>query len=349
MRPPRRRGSSRLPRGLHEAKRADGSTYFYTRVCVDGEDRRIVHDTDNLHEACARHHTLQARGVSVKSGALVADAWRRWVELDIGTRWAARGRRLVEVRFETHVDPLLGRRRVSELTGDDSRRLAKRLAASGLAPLTQAHVLTHWSRFGRWLEGEGYTHRSPVPSGLRPRVQVKPPDPLTDEEVAKVVDPALVGEVHAFVNRLNRATGLRWSDLVRVQASDLKPDGWLVLTCSKTGKVLRVPLGGMDPDLAGEIRGRVGRLVPFAKASAGTFNRVVQRRSGVERFSTYRLRDTFACGWLNRGGSLTDLQRVLGHADPTTTMRYGRPSDARIMSEAKRIGTAARVVREAQR
>ena len=158
-----------------------------------------------------------------------------------------------------------------------------------------------------------------------------------------------VGGVHGFAIRLMLATGLRWSDLVRAQRSDLTQDGWLALACSKTGKALRIPLGGTDPDLAREVRQRVGRLVPFKKPAVGAFNRVVKGRSGLQRFSTYRLRDTFACRWLDDGGSLTDLQQILGHKDPTTTMRYGRPSDARLMSEARRIGAAKRLADGAQR
>src|SRR5213594_4421623 len=88
MRPSRKKGKCRLPRGLHEARRVDGSTYFYTRVCIDNEDRRIVHDTVNRDDECSRHHALKARGLTVKSGTSVDDAWRRWADLDIGARWS---------------------------------------------------------------------------------------------------------------------------------------------------------------------------------------------------------------------------------------------------------------------
>lgn len=343
MRPPRgrsRKTPARLPRGLHEARRADGTTYFYTRACAAGEDRRVLHETEDLNEAKARHHDVLA-GMTTKPWTLVEHAWARWMELARG-HWKPKNRDDLQGRFDRYVRPLLGKKQVRDLTGDHSRQLAARLRRSGLAARTQSQVLTQWSSFAAWLVDAGYVRRSPVPRGLRPKVQEAGPDPLTDEEVEKVL--RLAGEPHAFAVRLILATGLRWSDLVRLQAADLKPDGWLVLTCSKTGKLLRVPLGGTDPDLACEVRRRVGRLVPFSgKTGAGTFNAVVRRRTGV-RFTTYRAKDRFACAWLSAGGSLTDLQQVLGHADPKTTMRYGRPSDRRLMSEGQRVGSAWRPV-----
>ena len=84
----------------------------------------------------------------------------------------------------------------------------------------------------------------------------------------------VIGETRALAVRLLLATGLRWSDAVRLQTGDLKPDGWLVLTCSKTKKLLRIPLGGADPGLACEVRRRCGRLVPYpSTASASSTGR----------------------------------------------------------------------------
>lgn len=45
----------------------------------------------------------------------------------------------------------------------------------------------------------------------------------------------------------------------------------------------------------------------------------VRRMTGVEGFHVHQMRHTFACQWLERGGSLAALQQVLGHASITTT------------------------------
>jgi len=99
-------------------------------------------------------------------------------------------------------------------------------------------------------------------------------------------------------------------------------------TAPKSGKVRRVPI----PD---EFRGRVGRIVPFK--SEGAFARKVSKLSGV-RFHVHQLRHTFACRWLEKGGSLAALQELLGHSTIVTTQRYGRLGEKHVLAEAARVG-----------
>jgi integrase/recombinase XerD len=44
------------------------------------------------------------------------------------------------------------------------------------------------------------------------------------------------------------------------------------------------------------------------------------------------MRHSFAALYLDAGGSLSDLQQVMGHADPRTTRRYDRERQARRQS-----------------
>ena len=67
---------------------------------------------------------------------------------------------------------------------------------------------------------------------------------------------------------------------------------------------------------------------------------MVRRYSGVEKFSPHQLRHTFACRWLERGGSLAALQQILGHSSIVTTQRYARISDDMVRREAERVGAA---------
>jgi integrase len=46
------------------------------------------------------------------------------------------------------------------------------------------------------------------------------------------------------------------------------------------------------------------------------------RRAGLEGFRFHDTRHTFACRFLQRGGRLEQLQKILGHASIQTTMRY---------------------------
>jgi integrase len=109
--------------------------------------------------------------------------------------------------------------------------------------------------------------------------------------------------------------------------------GMLVVHQTKSGRVRRVPL---PPDLLAEVRGHVGRLVPFAVESPGSFNRVVRRLSGIDSFHAHLLRHTFASRWLEEGRSLAALQLVLGHASIVTTQRYAKLTDESVWQEMMR-------------
>jgi site-specific recombinase XerD len=93
----------------------------------------------------------------------------------------------------------------------------------------------------------------------------------------------------------------------------------------------------LSPELVKEFRTRVGRTVPYAERSPGSFAKPVKRLTGIEDFHVHRMRHTFACQWCEQGGNLAALQQILGHASIVTTQRYARLSDEAVMREVERV------------
>jgi len=112
-------------------------------------------------------------------------------------------------------------------------------------------------------------------------------------------------------------------------------NGVLVVHKTKSKKVRRVPLSAA---LRQELRGRVGRIIGLTDSEG--LAKIVRRESGVTRFHAHQLRHTFACRWVEQGGSLAALQQILGHASIVTTQQYARISDDLVRREAERLEMA---------
>jgi integrase len=298
-----------------------------------GSDR-LVHHGQDYDLAIQRHKALIGRG-TLPSRLTLDEANRQWRAGYVASRRNAKGQRDTATRYTKHVAPLIGKVRLDRLTGEHVREVALKLAGKGLSPQTVSHVLADIRCFALWAVDAGLFDRSPFPRRVMPRIEERPPDRLSDDELEAVLR---VEEPHAFVLRFAVGTGLRWGELVRAQRSHLERDV-LIVAARKTGKVRRVPVA--DTALLRELRVRVGRLVPYAENSVGSFNRRIRERSGLTRFHVHQLRHTFACRYLERGGSLAALQQILGHASIVTTQRYARLADEFVRADAQRVAQGA--------
>lgn len=320
----RRKRGHNLPTGMHKR----GNSYV-TRIRTGGGDRWVSHGTD-LAMAKRKHHELMATGIAPIGRMTVADAAKSWLEHHVAAQRNEKNRRDAASRVRDHLNPFLGTRLVARLAGSDLQAYRVHLQSKGISVQTVHHLLSDARCLCRWLELEKLVLRSPFPPRLMPRLQESPPRRLDSSEVQAVL---AIGEPHAFVIRLGLGTGLRWAEMCRAQATDLQGEV-LMVSHTKSAKLRRVPVTG---ELLSELRRRVGRLVPFRENSPGSFNRTVRRMTGLGRFHVHALRHTFACQWLERGGSLPTLQMILGHASIVTTQRYARLTDEHVLAEARRL------------
>lgn len=288
---------------------------------------------NNYEEASAELHKIRKTDAPL-AGATVAEAAKRWLSSYIETARNPKGRVIAAVRVKKYLIPALGHYLVSRLTADHLRSYRLQLERKKMTLQTVSHVLADARCFLRWCEETGLVSRSTFPRRLMPKLQEQPPDRLTDMEADRLKS---LPDPYGFVCRLALGTGLRWAELTRAQASDVER-GFLVVSRTKSSRIRRVPL---DPRLLAEVRTHVGKLVPFSEASPGSFSRVVRRLSGIADFHPHRMRHTFACSWLEQGGSLAALQQVLGHASIVTTQRYAKLTDDHVMAERLKMGESA--------
>ena len=258
----------------------------------------------------------------------MAEAATQWLKLYVPSNRKAKDQRLAQQRVNDYLVLPLGHVLLHRLKADDLRSYRLKLEGSHLSVLSVRHILSDARCLLNWCEDAGLVDRSPTPRKLLPRVQERPPDRLNEEELAVVT---ALPDPYGFVCRFLLATGLRWGEATRALVSDVDQAGVLTISRTKSGRVRRVPL---PPELQHELRGRVGRILPIRWP-----DRLADKAkdAGVEGSHVHQLRHSFACRWLEDGGSLAALQEILGHSSIVTTQRYGRLGDAHVLDEARKV------------
>ena len=316
----------KLPKGLYRRGRS-----FYCRLYEQGREARRSLGTD-YEMACRTLRDLKRSGEAFSTSEVtVKDASARWIETAVSNGRNEKGVRDARTRMRRHTLPFMGHLMVGRVQQEDLRRFRTWLEGRGATLSLVHHVLTDTRALFRWCEASELIPRAPIPRRWLPRLPERAPDRLSEQEVEKL---ATVPEPYGFVIRLALATGLRWGELARAEGGDVW-NGVLVVKQSKSAKIRRIPLP--EPILK-EVAGRSGRLVPFVDAK--TVAAAVRKFSGLNGFHMHQTRHTYACRYLERGGSLHALQQLLGHSTVLVTQRYARLSDEAVLAEHRRLELA---------
>ena len=234
----------------------------------------------------------------------------------------------------------------------DVRAYLVHMSAAGMASRTAARRLSALRQFHRFLFAEGLRADDPTATIDSPRRGRPLPKILSEAEVERLLDaargwPGLAGLRLVALLELLYATGLRVSELVVLPAAAVARDPRVLVVRGKGGKERMVPLseparralGAYRAGLAAKAKGKVGPrpdretkwLFP-SRGRAGylTRQRVAQllKRLAAEaaidpaKVSPHVLRHAFASHLLDHGADLRSVQKMLGHADISTTQIY---------------------------
>lgn len=195
------------------------------------------------------------------------------------------------------------------------------------------------SRLGHW------TKENPMASLRQFKVQQTELSYLTLEQIDKLLN-ALKASRNPHVGLISRiclATGARWSEAEELQENQVR-NSMIEYARTKSGKTRAVPI---NEELESAIQrhkrehGQIGRIFGY---SISAFREGVERAGLVlpEGQMTHVLRHTFASHFMMNGGNILTLQRILGHANVTMTMRYAHMAPEHLQ-EAKRLNPLARL------
>ena len=217
----------------------------------------------------------------------------------------------------------------------------RRLRRDGLSPRSVSRALVSMRRFYAFLVNEGDRDDNPAVNLYPPRLPRRLPKVLREEQVEALLRAPDTSRAPGVRDRamieLLYATGLRVSEMVGLERSQLQLEAGFLIAFGKGAKERVVPVGEsaetwlqrylkeVRPMMA---KGRHDVVFVSYRGSGLTrqgFWKLLRnygRGAGIPDLSPHVLRHSFATHLLEHGADLRAVQVMLGHANITTTQIY---------------------------
>ncbi|MBT8048767.1 MAG: site-specific tyrosine recombinase XerD [Xanthomonadales bacterium] len=271
------------------------------------------------------------------------------LELFLDAAWAERGLSSNTLKSYRYDLVQLARHLESAnktLIGASREDLLHFLAAqvqTGRSPRSLSRYLSGFRQFYRWLLREGRIRKDPTALIESPKLGRGLPKALDETQVEKLLEApdteTALGLRDRTMLELMYATGLRVSELIKLEAVNLSMNQGVVRVMGKGGKERLVPLGEealawlqrylreSRPEM---MRGGdcpqvfvTGRRAGMTRQAFWHSIRKHAAQAGIARpVSPHMLRHSFATHLLNHGADLRVVQLLLGHSDLSTTQIY---------------------------
>ena len=232
-------------------------------------------------------------------------------------------------------------------------------ARNGLAPSTSARKLSSAKQFFLFLQMEGLREDNPAANLRGPKLGRPLPKVLSENDVDRLFtvaeeDTSVRGLRMLCMLEILYAAGLRVSELVSLKLTTVKRRDGCLLIKGKGGRERIVPLTDAakkaikawlkvrDQSFPDNPQGRE-LAAPFLFPSRGKSGHVSRERfaqllkvlagaAGQDstRISPHVLRHAFATHLLANGADIRSVQKLLGHADISTTQIYTHVLDERM-------------------
>jgi integrase/recombinase XerC len=228
------------------------------------------------------------------------------------------------------------------------------LHSRGLSKVSVARALAAVRSLYKWLAREGVVQQNPAKLVATPRLPKKLPRVPTLEEMNGILDSEMPGsasfpERDRAIFELLYGCGLRNSELVGIELSDIDEGNGLILVRGKGKKQRYVPLEGAAAEALQRYReARQGLLNRAGKSTRRLFinqrggplttrsvARIVKQIAVAKGLPSdihpHTLRHAFGTHMLSEGADLRAIQELLGHERLSTTQKYTHLSIGQVM------------------
>jgi len=226
----------------------------------------------------------------------------------------------------------------------DLQEFVNLIAGLGIAPASQARIISGVRAFFRFLLLEDVIKADPSELLEMPKTGRKLPDVLSEPEVTAmlgIIDlSSKPGERNKAILEVLYGCGLRVSELVNLQLSDLHFEEGFITVTGKGNKQRVVPLGkqatGQLRRYITEVRVHLeikrgyetfvflnNRGAKLTRAMIFHIVKSLAESAGISKnISPHTFRHTFATHLVENGADLRAVQEMLGHSSITTTEIY---------------------------
>ncbi len=255
-----------------------------------------------------------------------------------------------------YLSPVFGRRALADIARADVERWLLELPARGLAPSTCNRILAVFKSVCSLAAVHGL-----LPAGQSPcagvsslKVRARRERYLSHEEARRLMKTLERSDrQEAIVLRLLLLTGARKNEILRLRWENIRLDlRLLTVPLSKSGRPRHIPLSEKAAAIIRSIPRTAGNPWLFPGQVPGKplsdiylFWNDLRRSLGLGDVRIHDLRHTFASFLVNAGHSLYEVQTILGHSDPRTTMRYAHFGQASLKMTTETVSGLLRPAR----
>ncbi|MCQ2291770.1 MAG: site-specific tyrosine recombinase XerD [Bacteroidales bacterium] len=242
------------------------------------------------------------------------------------------------------LETFLEEKKMEEATREDCQAFLKAIYERGVAPRSQARILSGIKAFYRFLLYDGVLTENPTELLDAPKIGLHLPDVLSIEEIEAIISVIDLSTPEGHRNRamveVLYGCGLRVSELITLRLSNLFFTEGFVKIVGKGNKERYVPIGSTAQKM---VKLYVEGARATLKIKKGEEDYVFLNRrgshltremvfmlvkkwakeAGVEKsISPHTFRHSFATHLVEGGADLRAVQQMLGHESITTTEIY---------------------------
>lgn len=245
---------------------------------------------------------------------------------------------------------------LTQVANQDVEDYASALTKRGKSPATVTRSVASIKSFYSCMVNKGLVDQNPAKGVSAAKVERKLPQVLTGKEVELFLEQPECTDLKGYRDRamleLLYATGIRVSELIELNVSDLNLPGG-VLRCFSKGRVRIIPLyptavralGEYVNNVRPQLVDAVGETALFVNMNGERMSRqgfwklikYYQEKAGIQKDITpHTLRHSFAAHLLENGADLRSIQEMLGHADISSTQIYSKLINQKIKDVYKK-------------